>query len=89
MQEEREAKIAKKKEEQRKIEEAKKAQEIEQLKIKNAKQYYERGLMIKYVMVPLGKLIEIRDMNMKKSDSFRKIWTQKNGLSFIRLGIKI
>jgi hypothetical protein len=38
----------------KKLEEAKKEKEIESLKMKNAKDYYERGLMINYVLVPLG-----------------------------------
>ncbi len=48
----------KKREEMQKAEEAKKEQEIERLKLRNAKEYYERGLIIKYVIIPLSQIVE-------------------------------
>lgn len=45
-------------EEVKKKEEIKRVDQIEQTKIINARAYYQRSLMIKYVMVPLAKLVE-------------------------------
>lgn len=44
----------KKRDELQKAEEAKREIEIEKLKLKNAREYYERGLAIKYVLIPLA-----------------------------------
>lgn len=58
MLEERELK-RKKRQEELKLEEEKKQQlEIEKMKMQNAKDYYERHLMIKYGIIVFGKLVE-------------------------------
>ena len=46
-------------EEARKKEEEKQEIEREQLRLKEAREYYKRGIIIKYVIIPLAKNVEI------------------------------
>eukprot|EP00347_Sterkiella_histriomuscorum_P024200 403331963 len=80
IQQEREAKIMRKKEEMQKLEEAKKLQELEQLKLKNAREYYNRGLMIKYVMLPLGQLVDLAQNKMLKASQHDLYRIKRKGL---------
>ncbi len=71
LQEEREAHRAKKREEQKKAEEARKEKEVEQLKLKNAREYYNRSIMIKYMLLPLGNLLEEKRHKTEKAKDLR------------------
>jgi hypothetical protein len=55
---EREMKKQMKAEEARKREEAERELEREQERIREAREYYKRGLIIKYVIIPLAKNVE-------------------------------
>lgn len=87
IQEEREIKIQKKKEEAKRLEQIQKEQDILEAKINNAREYYKRGLMIKYVILPLTRIVEMRKAKEQKAEEFRIRWQQKNGLRYLKLGV--
>lgn len=72
-----------------KAEEAKKKEEErleierEQQRIKEAREYYKRGIIIKYVLIPLAKNVEI----VKDKEFFADVqyvtWVKKNGLLYL------
>lgn len=78
---------------QAKLEDAKRKEdeaaelENERIRIHEARQYYKRGLMIRYGIIPLLKNIEIEKQEMEKARSQNIKWIQRNGLTLLRAGV--
>lgn len=85
--EEKEAKRAVKEEEARRKEEEKRQIEREKKRMEEAREYYKRGLMIRYGMVPLGKNVERAREAECQADEQYIMWIKKNGLSYLRIGL--
>ncbi len=77
----------KKREEMQKAEEAKKEQEIERLKLRNAKEYYERGLIIKYVIIPLSQIVKQTHKKMQIATKHHLKSQKKQALTWFKQGI--
>jgi hypothetical protein len=85
--EEKQAKRAVKEEEAKKKEEEKRELEREKKRLDEAREYYKRGLMIKYGLVPLGKNVErAREAEYQADGQYIK-WIKLNGLIYIRLAV--
>jgi hypothetical protein len=78
---------------QAKVEEAKKKEEErleierEQQRITEAREYYKRGIIIKYVLIPLAKNVEM----VKDKEFFADVqyvtWVKRNGLLFLNRAV--
>ena len=79
-------KQAKLEEEKRKEEEAAEL-ESEKIRIHEARQYYRRGLMIKYGIIPLLRNIELEKQEVEKAQSQNLKWIIRNGLSYLKTGV--
>ncbi|CDW77766.1 UNKNOWN [Stylonychia lemnae] len=89
LQDERDQKRARIREANQKIEEEKKQKEVEFLKLKNAKEYYNRGLIIKYVILPLSKLVDLASEKALKADLHNLKRIKRNGLSLLKEGLMV
>lgn len=71
----------------RKKEEERLEIEREQQRIKEAREYYKRGIIIKYVLIPLAKNVEI----VKDKEFFADVqyvtWVKKNGLISLKRAV--
>lgn len=67
-------------EEERKKEEERKETERELQRIKEAREYYKRGIIIKYVLIPLSKNVEIAKDKEFFADVQYVTWVKKNGI---------
>lgn len=72
----------------KKEEERKKGIELEKLKMSNAKQYYERGLIIKYGILRLLKNVQIEKDKKKEADEQRNRWVLRNGFMMFKDGMQ-
>jgi ribulose-5-phosphate 4-epimerase/fuculose-1-phosphate aldolase len=84
--EEKDAVRRRKLEDQRLKEEAKAAAERERLRLQEAREYYQRGLLIKYGMVALGKNVESARMLEEAADSQRVRGLLRQGLRWLKAG---
>lgn len=62
-------------EEMRRAEEIKAAEERERERLQEAREYYKRGLLIKYGIVPLARNVEMVREAELKADTLRQVWT--------------
>ena len=60
---------------------------MEEIKIQNAREYYNRGILIKYGMIPFGKVVEEAKAKMyrAKDHDLRRI--KRQGIRWIRQGV--
>ena len=72
----------------KKEEERKKGIELEKLKMSNAKQYYERGLIIKYGILRLLKNVQFEKDKKKEADEQRNRWVLRNGFMMFTDGMQ-
>ena len=81
-------KRSQKEEEARLKEEKERERKEEERRIEEARQYYRRGLMIKYGVVPLCRNVErTREAEMTADELYIK-WVKKYGMIYYRLGLK-
>lgn len=71
----------------KKEEEKKKELEIERIKMVNAKQYYERGLLIKFGISRLLKNVELQKQKYKTAEDQNKKWIKINGWAIFKDGM--
>lgn len=84
---EKEAKKALKSEELRRKEQERAELEREKARIHEARQYYKRGLMIKYGIIPLLKNVETEKEELKKAQAQNLKWILRNGLGYLKLAM--
>ena len=82
------AKRTVKEEEARLREERDRERQEEERRIEEARQYYRRGLLIRYGIVPLCRAVEAtRDMEVAADQQYIK-WIKVNALENLKLGHK-
>ena len=71
----------------RKKEEEKAELERERARIEEARDYYRRGLLIKYGFVPFARNVERTREAEFQADLLRTKWNTKNGLLWLRKSV--